>query len=131
MTSSREAWERVLAAVEADARRAEAVLHAPPESFLAEQQEAPAAENAPCSGLPADWLLLLVPVGLLGLTSSPRRALWITPPLFVLLYVPHTFFLEHYGVVVAPAAAFAVALGAKVIEDAWPRRREATTVTST
>ena len=39
MTSSREAWERVLAAVEADARRAEAVLHAPPESFLADGHE--------------------------------------------------------------------------------------------
>ena len=70
MTSSREAWERVLAAVEADARRAEAVLHAPPESFLAEQQETPAAENAACSGLPADWLLPAT-TGLPPLESMP------------------------------------------------------------
>ena len=70
MTSSREAWERVLAAVEADARRAEAVLHAPPESFLADGHENPAADEARCSGLPADWLLPAT-TGLPPLESMP------------------------------------------------------------
>jgi hypothetical protein len=54
MTSSREAWERVLAAVEADARRAEALLQTPPEEFAERSDELDAA-SAP--GLPADWLL--------------------------------------------------------------------------
>jgi hypothetical protein len=54
MTSSRDAWERVLAAVEADARRAEALVHAPPEEFLESSDQ---LEEAGVRGLPADWLL--------------------------------------------------------------------------
>ena len=60
MTSSREAWERVLTAMDADARRAEALLHAAPESFLADNQQDghdDAERNGHCTGLPADWLL--------------------------------------------------------------------------
>lgn len=55
MTSSRDAWERVLAAVEADARRAEAVLQAPAEEFI----QAPAEDGTERAqtGLPAEWLL--------------------------------------------------------------------------
>jgi hypothetical protein len=55
MTSSRAAWERVLAAVEADARRAEAILQAPAEEFIQEPMDGD-AESAP-TGLPAEWLL--------------------------------------------------------------------------
>jgi hypothetical protein len=46
----KQAWERVLAAVEADARRAEALLHAPPEPIAPVQPD-------PLTGVPADWLL--------------------------------------------------------------------------
>jgi hypothetical protein len=54
MTSSREAWERVLAAVEADARRAEALLQTPPEEFVEHTDQ---LTEASLPGLPADWLL--------------------------------------------------------------------------
>lgn len=63
MTSSREAWERVLAAVEADARRAEALLNAPVESFAHERQEGGDEEhrdtgaNGHDAALPVDWML--------------------------------------------------------------------------
>lgn len=57
MTTSREAWERVLAAVEADARRTEALLQTPPEEFAARSDELDAAS---LPGLPADWLLPMI-----------------------------------------------------------------------
>jgi hypothetical protein len=60
MSSSREAWERVLAAVEADARRAEALLHTPAEAFIESADANAATEEAAAagpSGLPAEWLL--------------------------------------------------------------------------
>jgi hypothetical protein len=49
---SKQQWERVLAAVEADARRAEALL-------LADEQAAAAVEEADAAAarVPADWLL--------------------------------------------------------------------------
>jgi hypothetical protein len=54
MTSSREAWERVLAAVEADARRAEALMQTPAEEFV---ESGDVLDAATVPGLPADWLL--------------------------------------------------------------------------
>lgn len=60
MPGSREAWERVLAAIEADARRAEALLATPAEEFPADRDEDSADDGqaGPAStGLPADWLL--------------------------------------------------------------------------
>lgn len=71
--------------------------------------------------LPARFMLVLSLVGLLGLTTVPRRAVFATLPLFILAYVPHTFFLEHYPVVVAPALALGVVLGIRVLEETWPR----------
>lgn len=44
------AWERVLAAIEADTRRAEALLQAPAE-------EPPAEPAEPALAVPADWVL--------------------------------------------------------------------------
>ena len=74
--------------------------------------------------LPARVLLVPAVVGLLGLGTAPRRVLALTVPLFVLAYVPHTFFLEHYAVVVAPAVLLCVVLGFRALEETWPRLRE-------
>jgi hypothetical protein len=57
MTSSRDAWERVLATVEAEARRAEALLQAPAEEFVPRQEAETAAVDSRPTGLPAEWLL--------------------------------------------------------------------------
>ena len=67
MTTSREAWERVLTAVEADARRAEALLHAPPEEFAASCEEIDPATSV---GWPAEWLLP-TSTGLPSMDSMP------------------------------------------------------------
>jgi hypothetical protein len=65
--NSKQQWERVLAAVEADARRAEALL-------LADEQAAAAADAADPgpAPVPADWLLPTTnPTGLPSIEQLP------------------------------------------------------------
>jgi hypothetical protein len=63
---NKQAWERVLAAVEADARRAEALLQSPAEP-------APSTSPAPdvLVGVPADWLLPASSAELPSLADMP------------------------------------------------------------
>jgi hypothetical protein len=72
--------------------------------------------------LPARVLVVLVPVGLLGLTDIRRRVVWAPLPLFVAGYVLNTFFLEHYAAAVIPAVLLSVVLGLRALEEAWPTR---------
>lgn len=83
------------------------------------------------STLPARPLLLLVPLGLLCLNSARRIVVASTLPLFLLLYVPYTFFLEHYVIVVAPAMLLLMVLGIEALVAAWPRWRSAITTAVT
>jgi hypothetical protein len=71
--------------------------------------------------LPARLLVVLVPVGLIGLTGVRRRTIWATLPLFVAGYMLNTFFLEHYAAAVIPAVLLSVLLGLYALADAWPR----------
>lgn len=71
--------------------------------------------------LPARPLLLLLPVGLLGLRDRRRWLLLASFPLFILGYVGYTFYLEHYAVVVVPAVVLLVVMGLKVLGEYWPR----------
>jgi hypothetical protein len=60
MPGSREAWERVLAAIEAETRRAETLLATPVEEFPTNDDRDDSSDSAatPSSrGLPADWML--------------------------------------------------------------------------
>jgi hypothetical protein len=66
-------------------------------------------------------LLVFLPIGLLGLRGMRRWVLWSTLPAFVFLYVPSTFFLEHYCVLIAPAVIFGILLGGREFARAWPR----------
>jgi hypothetical protein len=77
--------------------------------------------------LPSMLLLLLLPVGLAGLTAD-RAAAWAILPLYLLLYGLYAIFLQHYVVVVAPVVVFMVLLGKHVTETAWPRLRPGLTV---
>jgi hypothetical protein len=74
--------------------------------------------------LPARVLVVLVPVGLLGLTDIRRRMVWAPLPLFVVGYMLNTFFLEHYAAAVIPAVLLSVVLGLRVLEETWPARAE-------
>jgi hypothetical protein len=64
--------------------------------------------------VPSPWLLMFVPVGLLGL-RGPRWVLWAWLPLFVGLYVFWPFVLEHYCLIPAPAVILTIVLGARVV----------------
>jgi hypothetical protein len=75
------------------------------------------------TALPARLLLVLVPVGLLGLRGGRRLVLFATLPLFIVLYVFNPFFLEHYAIPMIPAVILLVLLGAETITAAWPRHR--------
>jgi hypothetical protein len=72
--------------------------------------------------LPARIMLLLVPVGLLGLGKDSRRwALAATFALFLLLYFNYAWFLEHYAVPFVPAVAMTVAIAPSVLRERLPR----------
>jgi uncharacterized membrane protein len=71
--------------------------------------------------LPCRALLVLVPIGLLGLTTLRRWILWVTLPLFVLIYACNPFFLEHYALLVIPAMVLAVLMGARALAGAFPK----------
>ena len=73
--------------------------------------------------LPERLLLLLVPVGLLGLRGQRRIVLFITLPLFILLYLFNPFFLEHYAIPIIPPVILLVLLGVEAIVSALPRYR--------
>jgi hypothetical protein len=77
------------------------------------------------STMPFRVLLPVALVGVLGLTDVRRRLLWLTLPLFVLAYIPYTFFLEHYAVSIAPAVILSVVLGGEALATTWPRFGEA------
>lgn len=70
--------------------------------------------------MPARAMLIFLPLGLLGLTDRKRWLLFATLPLFLLLYVGYTFFLEHYILVVVPAIALLAALSVDRLAAAWP-----------
>jgi len=70
--------------------------------------------------LPARPLLILVPIGLLGLTDRRLWVLFAVAPIFLLLYIGYTFFLEHYCLVIAPAVALLIILAIKECSSAIP-----------
>jgi hypothetical protein len=81
------------------------------------------AGQAVDTSLPARPLLAFLPVGLLALHGRGRKALAASLPLFVLLYMGNTFFLEHYAILIAPAALMLALLGlrrtAKAAGSRW------------
>ncbi|HEX4793541.1 MAG TPA: glycosyltransferase family 39 protein [Humisphaera sp.] len=73
--------------------------------------------------MPCRLLLVFLFPGLLGLIDKRRIAFWSVLPLFIIFYVFSTFFLEHYGLLVAPAVIVGILLGGRAIVGAWPRWR--------
>jgi hypothetical protein len=65
------------------------------------------------TALPSRVLLIFIPVGLLTLRDRRAAAIAAILPLFVLLYMMNTFFLEHYAILIAPTALLLVLLGMK------------------
>jgi hypothetical protein len=72
-------------------------------------------------GLSDPLLLVLVPVGLLGLGSRRRWVLVAMLPLFVYVHARHTYFIMHYVTSVAPALILLVLAGSDSIAGLWGR----------
>jgi hypothetical protein len=71
------------------------------------------------AALPQRMLLVIAPLGLLGL-GMRRWMLVAVLPIFVLLYALYAVFLEHYCVIVAPALIVLVIMGVEVLRRTWP-----------
>jgi hypothetical protein len=76
--------------------------------------------------LPSELLLILMPVGLLGLVNSsrdrlPRLALLTTLPLFIAAYALLAYLLVHYVVPITPALFVCVLLGVHVIGETFAK----------
>lgn len=67
-------------------------------------------------GLPTTLMAILVPAGVLGLKTRPRRVLAVTLAFFVGFYAFYVFFIPHYMVVVAPALILLAISGAMAVE---------------
>jgi hypothetical protein len=74
---------------------------------------------------PSLFLLPLLLVGFLGLTTRPRLALVMILPLYCVLYLFYAALLRHYTPVIAPATILLGLLGMRQIEITWPRLRAA------
>ena len=66
---------------------------------------------------PHRLMLLLAPVGLLGLRRRDRWVLFGVLPLFLGLYTLYVFFIYHYTVIVVPAVILSILLGAEAVSQ--------------
>ena len=69
---------------------------------------------------PGPLLMMLAPVGLLGLVDRRRWVAFAILPMFVGLYFCYVFFLPHYVVIAAPAMLLTVAMAVHVFRERWP-----------
>jgi hypothetical protein len=72
---------------------------------------------------PVLLLTPLITVGLLGIGTRPRCALFLVFPLYCLIYLFYAALLRHYTPVVAPAIILLGLLGARQVESLWPGLR--------
>ncbi len=73
--------------------------------------------------VPSTLLVVLLPVGLLGLSDNRRRAMAAVIPLYLIGMIFYYFFLMHYCALLLGAAILLVLLGGRVIEQTWNPRR--------
>ncbi|HEX8916802.1 MAG TPA: glycosyltransferase family 39 protein, partial [Humisphaera sp.] len=74
------------------------------------------------AALPGRAALVLLPVGLLGLSGDRRRwAVAAALPLLLVTYFLNTFFLEHYALAAVPAAVLLATLGMRQLAAAAGR----------
>jgi NADH:ubiquinone oxidoreductase subunit K len=76
--------------------------------------------------MPTPYLLILLPVALLGLTDRRRWVFWLMSWCFLVAAGLFYIFLDHYTIAAAPAVIFTVVLSIKVIRLALPKAGVAT-----
>lgn len=83
----------------------------------------PNAQGVAETTMPFPALLVLLPVGLIGLADRRRQVLAFTLPAFVLIYLFNPIYVWHYAVVVIPAVILLVLLGVGAVANVWWGRR--------
>ncbi len=73
--------------------------------------------------VPAPVVLVLLPIGLLGVMARRRWVMALAIPLFIGLYVLYPPFLTHYALLAAPAALLLVVTGAGYVTETFGRRQ--------
>lgn len=73
--------------------------------------------------LPQAWLLLLLPIGLIGLVNRERIAVGSLIPIWIVCYTFYTFQLPHYSLLIAPAMILVVLFGVEQLQNCWPTHR--------
>lgn len=75
--------------------------------------------------LPDTILLILVPVGILGLRDFRRRLVWSILPILIGAYVCFAGFPQHYALPAGLPLMLAPILGICVVAETWPRQQRA------
>ena len=69
--------------------------------------------------LPTPLLLIFALAALFALRDAPRRVVAVIPLVFFLLYLPYTFYMEHYLVAISPPMIVLIVLGAARLASWW------------
>ncbi len=77
------------------------------------------------ANLPNPILLILMPVGILGLVDSRRRLVWSTLPIFIGAYSLFPFFQTYYGLPAALPLTLMLILGIRAVAESWPGQQRA------
>jgi hypothetical protein len=78
-------------------------------------------KRALADNMPQRMLMLLLPLGLVGLIDRRRVAVWSILPLFVIAFSFYTFNLPHYAIITLPAVVLTILLGARELETTWAK----------
>jgi hypothetical protein len=77
------------------------------------------------ANLPDTILLILLPVGILGLTDFRRRVIWSILPIFIGAYAVFSSLLPYYALPVILPFLLTLILGIRVVAESWPARQRA------
>jgi len=73
--------------------------------------------------LPNTVLVILLPVGILGVIDLPCLLVWSVLPIFLGAYSLFSFFLPHYALATCLPVALMLILGIRAVADTWPVQR--------
>jgi hypothetical protein len=70
------------------------------------------------------FILMLLPLSILGLWNRRLWMVWGVVPIFILLYAGYPIFIRHYLVTIFPALAFLLVMPIRILSQTFPRQRD-------